>query len=123
MRSAPTLLLAAICGLATPALAQGSVDNGLEVRGTPGAAAGGSQTLLYPGGEYSRSVPPLLYPGQSDTIHLHMPTRRHRTVGASAAHKPRAAKRNAFFADSSAPKPTPAPKPKRIAKAAPPPAA
>ena len=53
----------------------------------------GGQTLLYPGGQYSRTVQPLLQPGQtagdSGAINLHMPSQSARrtrpaTVAASA---------------------------------------
>jgi outer membrane protein OmpA-like peptidoglycan-associated protein len=101
-------MLAATFGLALPALAQG-VDSGLEVRVNPYAASSGGQTLLYPGGQYSRSVPPLLYPGQNGgPIQLHMPS-KHRRVASTEPAEPR-------------PKPAPKPKPVRVAKAAPPPA-
>ena len=103
MRLAPSLMLAAAFGLATPALAQG-VDSGLEVQVNPYAAAGGSQTLLYPGGQYSRSVPPLLYPGQRNgPIQLHMPSKHRRVASAEPVAKPK-------------------PKPVKVAKVEPPPA-
>jgi outer membrane protein OmpA-like peptidoglycan-associated protein len=96
--------LAAPAGVLTPAFAQ-DVDSGLEVRVNPAAAAGSSQTLLYPGGQYSRSVPQLLYPGQaSGPIRLHMPTRRHHMVASDEAAAPK-----------------PKPRPVKVAKAAPPP--
>ena len=120
MRLAPKLMLAAAFGLATPAFAQ-SVDNGTEVRVNPYAATGSSQTLLYPGGEYSRSVPQLLYPGQaSGPIQLHMPTKHPRTV---VARKAPAAPVDTFFNTPAEPKPKPVPKPRpvKVAKAAPPP--
>lgn len=105
-------MLAAAFGLASPALAQ-SVQNGLDVQVNPYAASGSSQTLLYPGGEYSRTVPQLLYPGQnSGPIQLHMPTRRrHTTVASAEPSEPVAPK----------PKPVPRPRPVKVAKAAPPP--
>jgi outer membrane protein OmpA-like peptidoglycan-associated protein len=106
MRRSPILMLAASFGLALPALAQG-VDNGLEVRVNPYAASGGSQTLLYPGGQYSRSVPQLLYPGQNGgPIQLHMPSKHHRVASAEPAEA----------------RPKPTPKPKKLAKVEPPPA-
>ena len=96
-------MLAAALGLATHALAQG-VDSGLEVRVNPYAAAGGSRTLLYPGGQYSRSVPQLLYPGQAGgPIRLHMPSKHRRVASAEPAPKPK-------------------PKPVKVAKVEPPPA-
>jgi len=77
---------------------------GQEVQVNPLPPGGG--VLLYPGGEYSRMVPPLLYPGgKYGPIHLHMPTRHHRPVTEAEA----------------APKPKPAAKPKKVASAAPPP--
>lgn len=108
-------MLAAAFGLASPALAQ-VVQNGLDVQVNPYAASGGSQTLLYPGGEFSRTVPRLLYPGQpSGPIRLHMPTRRHHATVASA--EPSAP------AEPVAPRPKPVPKPRpvKVAKAPPPP--
>jgi outer membrane protein OmpA-like peptidoglycan-associated protein len=105
--------------MAAPAVAQ-SVDSGLEVRVNPGAAAGSSQTLLYPGGGYTRSVPQLLYPGQAGgPIQLHMPTKHHRTLVASA--EPAPAQEAAPVAPK--PKPVPKPRPVKVAKAAPPPPA
>src|SRR5438874_3643525 len=116
MRLTSTLAVAAILGLSGTAWAQ-TVETGQEVRVNPLAPGGG--VLLYPGGEYSRSVPALLYPGErSGPIQLHMPTPHRRTVTvARAAPEPRAPRRPA-------PKPAeakPAP-PKRVAKAEPAPA-
>lgn len=102
MRFTSTLAVAAVLGLAGTgaALAQ-SVDSGLEVRVNPLPPGGG--VLLYPGGEYSRSVPPLLYPGErGGPIRLHMPGPR-RAIAHAAPAKPA--------------------KPKMVAKAAPPPPA
>jgi len=113
MRLTSTLAVAVLVGLAVPgtALAQ-SVENGQEVRVNPISAGGG--TLLYPGGEYSRTVPSLLYPGErSGPIQLHMPVPRRRAV-TLAAPEPRAPR-------PTAPKPAP-PSPKRVAKAEPVPA-
>jgi outer membrane protein OmpA-like peptidoglycan-associated protein len=104
MRLTSTLAVAATFGLAVTgaAFAQG-VDSGLEVRVNPLAARSGGGVLLYPGGEYSRTVPPLLYPGErGGPIELHMPGPHRRTI----AH--------------AAPPPTPKPpRPKRVAKAEP----
>jgi outer membrane protein OmpA-like peptidoglycan-associated protein len=106
MRLSTTLVVAAAFGLAGPAHAQG-VDSGLEVRVNP-LPPHSSGVLLYPGGEYSRTVSSLLYPGEKGgPIRLHMPGPRHRTVVAKAAPKAEAP-----------PKPAP---PKRVAKAEPPP--
>jgi len=84
-------------------LAQGVVS-GQEIQVNPLPPGGG--VLLYPGGEYSRMVPPLLTPGErGGPIHLHMPTKHHRPVTEAEA----------------APKPKPKPTPKKVASAAPPP--
>jgi outer membrane protein OmpA-like peptidoglycan-associated protein len=116
MRFATTVTVAAGFWLATTSLvlAQGSVsgvDSGLEVRVNPYAARPGSGMLLYPGGEYSRNVPALLYPGErGGSIRLHMPSKR-RTVHAAPKQ---------VAAAEPAAEPTPAPAPvKRAAKAAP----
>jgi len=102
MRLSTTLVVAAVFGLAGAAHAQG-VDSGLEVRVNP-LPPRSSGVLLYPGGEYSRTVSSLLYPGEKGgPIRLHMP--EHRARVAKAAPKPEAA-----------PKPA---RPKRIAKAEP----
>jgi outer membrane protein OmpA-like peptidoglycan-associated protein len=95
MRSTSLLGLSACALLAalTPVLAQG-VDSGMEVRVNPAAARPGGATLLYPGGQYSRNVPALLYPGErGGPIDLHMPGKHH-AVRAEAAtpRKPRPAK-------------------------------
>ena len=113
MRLTSTLAVAAAFGLAVTgtAVAQ-SVETGQEVRiGAIPPRSGG--VLLYPGGEYVRSVPPLLYPGErSGPIQLHMPSPRRHVVARTAA--PEAAPL------------TPAPprpvRPKRVAKAEPAPA-
>ena len=107
MRLPSTLAVAAGLWLAATgiSLAQ-NVDSGLEVRVNPLAARPTGGTLLYPGGEYGRSVPYLLMPGErGGPISLHMPgTRRRSTVARAATPKP------------------PAEKPVRVAKAAPAPA-
>ncbi|HEY0265345.1 MAG TPA: OmpA family protein [Rhizomicrobium sp.] len=84
-----------------------AIDNGLEVRVNPSVARG-SQTLLYPGGEFSRSVSPLLYPGEKGgPVQLHMP----------GPHRPVAR------AEPAEATPAPAkPKPKKVARAEPKPA-
>jgi outer membrane protein OmpA-like peptidoglycan-associated protein len=111
MRLTSFLAVAAIVGLAVPASAQ-SVENGQEVRVNPIAPGGG--LLLYPGGEYSRNVPSLLYPGErSGPIQLHMPVPRRRAVSL-AEPRPSAPR-------PTAPRPAPPP-PKRVAKAEPAPA-
>jgi outer membrane protein OmpA-like peptidoglycan-associated protein len=137
-------MLAAAFGLAGPAFAQG-VDTGLEVRVNPSAAAPGGTVLLYPGGQYSRSVSRLLYPGERNgPIQLHMPTHR-RVSSAEAAPKPKPAPKKVAKAETPPPVQQaapqagtnpyfggpslgnvfggqPAPAPKQVAKAAPPPA-
>jgi outer membrane protein OmpA-like peptidoglycan-associated protein len=104
MRLSTTLVVAAVFGLAGAAHAQ-DIDSGLEVRVNP-LPARSSGVLLYPGGEYSRTVSSLLYPGEKGgPIRLHMPSPHRRATVAKAAPKPEAA-----------PKPAP---PKRVAKAEP----
>ena len=86
-----------------------SVVTGQEIQVNPLPPGGG--VLLYPGGEYSRMVPPLLYPGdRGGPIRLHRPTAHHRAASADSEAAP-------------APKPKPKrePKPKQVASAAPPP--
>jgi len=115
MRLTSTLAVAALLGLAAPAFAQ-NVDTGLGVRVNPLPSRGGG-VLLYPGGEYSRTMPSLLYPGErGGPIRLHMPAPR-RAV-ARAAPRPEVAQ--------AAPKPKPEPPtksepPRRVASAQPPP--
>ena len=118
MRLASTLAVAASFWLATTGLVMAQdVDSGLEVRVNPYAARPGSGQLLYPGGQYSRSVPALLYPGErGGPIRLHPAARRRVAV---AKPKPKPAQ---DFFDASAPAPEPAPKPKRVAVAKPAPA-
>ncbi len=90
------------------------VDNGSEVTVNP--IPGGGGVLLYPGGQYTRVLPPLLQPGQrlkEATIQLHMPG-KHRAHAASSAvaqasRKSRAAKPVRQAAATPAPKPTPKP--------------
>jgi outer membrane protein OmpA-like peptidoglycan-associated protein len=125
MRLTSTLAVATLLGLAVPggALAQ-DLDTGLEVRVNPVPRGGG--VLLYPGGEYSRVVPPLLYPGEKPgPIHLHMPSPHRRIATATApqakpvtskpvtpkATRKRVAKAEPAPARSPAPAPTPAPAP------------
>ena len=80
------------------------LDNNSEVRVNPLPPSSG-RTLLYPGGEYSRSLPPLLYPGErSGPISLHMPS-------------PHAARRTVAKAEAAPPAAAPPPKPKRVAAA------
>jgi len=103
MRLTSTLAVAAAFGLTLTgtAFAQ-SVDTGLEVRVNPSAARPGGGMLLYPGGEYSRNVTPLLYPGErGGAIRLHMPGPHRRSVARAAPAEPVQ------------------PKPKRVARAEP----
>jgi len=118
MRLTSTLAVAVFFGLAGTSAALGqTVASWGEVQVNP--VRPGGNVLLYPGGEYGRSVPSLLYPGErSGPIRLRMPGER-RTRIASA--EPRAAARPVTprpVEIKPAPKPAPAPK---IAKAAPPP--
>ncbi|HUE63696.1 MAG TPA: OmpA family protein [Rhizomicrobium sp.] len=92
-------------------LAQGVVT-GQEIQVNPLPPGGG--VLLYPGGEYSRIVPPLLNPGErGGSIHLHMPSKHHVVAAASkAAPKPKPKPQRVASAEPKpAPKPTPAPAP------------
>ena len=104
MRLASTLAVAAVFGLTlTGAAWAQEVDSGLEVQVHPLRTGGG--VLLYPGGEYSRMVPPLLMPGdRGGPIQLHMPGPHRARVARTAAPK------------SVTPKPAP---PKRVAKVEP----
>ncbi|HVW72639.1 MAG TPA: OmpA family protein [Rhizomicrobium sp.] len=86
-----------------------NVVTGQEIQVNPLPPGGG--VVLYPGGEYSRMVPPLLYPGEKGgPIHLHMPTRHHVAVAKAAPTETQAE-----------PAPKPKPKPRRMASATPPP--
>ena len=120
MRLTSTLAVAAIFGLAGTAQAQ-PVATWQDVQVNP--VRPGGRTLLYPDGEYSRGVPPLLYPGErSGPIRLHMPEpRRARVASAEPRQESRPAQPRPVEIKP-APKPAPAPAPK-IAKAAPPPPA
>jgi outer membrane protein OmpA-like peptidoglycan-associated protein len=123
MRSLSLLGLSAGLWLASygAGMAQG-VSTGLEVRVNPGAGRS-SGILLYPGGEYSRVVPQLLYAGQrGGPVNLYPPgTRRVVRSGpvrmASAAPPPPRVQ-----AAPPPPRVQPAPPPPRP-QAAPPPAA
>ena len=110
MRFPCTILAAAGLWLALSGAAE-ALDNNMEVRVNP-LPAGSGQTLLYPGGEFRRNVPQLLYPGErGGPISLHMPVphaARPRTTVARTEPKPEAPAPEA-----------PPPKPKRVAKAEP----
>lgn len=120
MRLTSTLAVAAILGFAAApfgARAQ-TVATWQEVQVNPVRPGGG--TLLYPGGEYSRNVPALLYPGErSGSIRLHMPEPRRRRV-ASAEPQPAPAQPRQSRPVTLKPAPAPKPAPK-LAKAEPPP--
>ena len=120
MRVTSTLAVAVVSGLVGASAAFGqTVATWQEVQVNPVRQGGG--TLLYPGGEYSRSVPSLLYPGErSGPIRLHMPEpRRSRVASAEPSMASRPARPRPVEIKP-APKPAPAP---RVAKAAPPPPA
>jgi outer membrane protein OmpA-like peptidoglycan-associated protein len=111
MRVTSTLVVAVVFGWPGLAMAQ-TVASWGEVQVNP--APGQGNVLLYPGGEYSRMVPPLLYPGQrSGPIQLHMPSPHRRVASAEPRPKP---------APKAAPQPKPAPAPK-VASTAPAPEA
>jgi outer membrane protein OmpA-like peptidoglycan-associated protein len=109
MRLSSTCAIAASVWLTLTgaSLAQG-LATGQEIQVNPLPPGGG--VLLYPGGEYSRRVPRLLYPGErGGPIQLHMPTHHH-AMAREAAPKPKHV----------ASAPPPPPKPKRVASAPPP---
>lgn len=109
--TSPSAIAAALLlALTRAGLAQGVVT-GQEIQVNPLPPGGG--VLLYPGGEYSRMVPPLLVPGErGGPIHLHMPTRHHVAARTATAPKPKAKpKRVASAAPKPAPQPAPAPAP------------
>jgi outer membrane protein OmpA-like peptidoglycan-associated protein len=82
---------------ATPVCAQ-TVDTGREFQVNPVSGAG--TILLYPGGQYSRTVTVLRQPGDNGApIRLHMPAKGARKAAATEAS-----------AAPSAPRPAPAPK-------------
>jgi outer membrane protein OmpA-like peptidoglycan-associated protein len=118
MRLTSILAVAAILGVVGTAQAQ-TVANWQDVQVNPVRPGGG--VLLYPGGEYSRSVPSLLYPGESEApVRLHMPVPHRRAAGPKiASAEPRPAPPKPPPPKPVAAKPAPAPK---VAKAAPPPA-
>lgn len=126
MRLSCTYLAAAGFWLAFPGISLAQpIENGMEVQVYPAPAGG--RTLLYPGGEYGRSVPRLLYPGQRNgPISLHMPVAHaaHRAVArsetatapkreAKARAPKRVAKAPAPKRVASLPKPKAAPQPAR----------
>ncbi len=108
-----TSLSAIVAGfsLALTGASLAQVVTGQEVQVNPVPPGGG--VLLYPGGEYSRIVPPLLNPGdRGGPIRLHMPTKHHVVAAASeAAPKPKPKQRVASAAPRPAPQPAPAPGP------------
>jgi len=116
-----TSLSAIVAGfsLALTGASLAQVVTGQEVQVNPVPPGGG--VLLYPGGEYSRIVPPLLNPGdRGGPIRLHMPTKHHVVAAASeAAPKPKPKQRVASAAPRPAPQPAPAPAPGPNASASP----
>jgi len=87
------------------------LDNNSEVRVNPLPPSSG-RNLLYPGGEYSRSVPQLLYPGErSGPISLHMPVPHARRASVARSEAPPAPKPPPPKRVAAAPKPAPAPAP------------
>jgi len=118
-----TSLSAIVAGfsLALTGASLAQVVTGQEVQVNPLPPGGG--VLLYPGGEYSRIVPPLLNPGdRGGPIRLHMPTKHHVVAAASEAApkpKPKPKQRVASAAPRPAPAPAPAPAPGPNASASP----
>jgi outer membrane protein OmpA-like peptidoglycan-associated protein len=116
MRLTSILLVAVLGPVAVSSASAQTVASWGEVQVNPVRPGGG--VLLYPGGEYSRSVSPLLYPGErGGSIRLHMPAPRRQRVASAAP---------AEAAPRPAPKPAPAPKSisrpaPKVASAAPPP--
>ena len=112
MRLSTTLVVAAAFGLAAMGVAQAQgVASGLEVRVNPLPPRGGG-VLLYPGGEYSRTVPSLLYPGErGGPIRLHMPGPRRRIAAHAAPPQPKPAPPKKVAKAEPAPVQTPAPTP------------
>jgi outer membrane protein OmpA-like peptidoglycan-associated protein len=123
MRLTSSLAVAAVLGLAALSAAQAqTVANFQEVQVTPVRPGGG--VLLYPGGEYSRVVPSLLYPGESSApISLHMPGPHRRSLTRnltrSAPRAKPASPRMAVAKPPPPPKPAPAKPAPRLASAAP----
>ncbi|HET7086887.1 MAG TPA: OmpA family protein [Rhizomicrobium sp.] len=133
MRLTSILLVASVLGLCTVPVAAQTVASWQEVQVNP-VRPGGNGVLLYPGGEYSRMVPPLLYPGErGGPIQLHMPAPHRRRVASAEPSRPRpvapkpvAPPRTERPAPAPkvarAPKPAPAPKVASAAPTTPPPA-
>ena len=118
MRFSCTTLAAAGLLLVIPgaSLAQ-TVETNLEVRVNP-LSARPTRPLLYPGSEFARNQPELLYPGErSGPISLHMPAPR-AARRAIARAEPAPAPQRAPAPERA---PAPPPPPKRVASAAPPP--
>jgi outer membrane protein OmpA-like peptidoglycan-associated protein len=114
MRLTSTCAIAASVWLAFTgaSLAQGVTSQEVQVNPLPP----GGGVLLYPGGEYSRNVPRLLYPGEKGgPIELHMPGQRRHVASGETKPKRR-------VASAEPPPAPPPPKPKRMASAAPKPA-
>jgi outer membrane protein OmpA-like peptidoglycan-associated protein len=124
MQSSPKCAMRATAASVLLLLAAGGaraqvVDRGDAVEVNP--AALGGRVLLYPGGDYLRTVPRLLEPGQkSGPIHLHMPRKHAARAPAeeSAASEPSAPEPAQQTVAAMPPAPPP-PKPKPTPKAAP----
>ena len=109
--SIPAITAGFLLAFTCAGLAQGVVT-GQEIQVNPLPPGGG--VLLYPGGEYSRIVPPLLNPGETGgPIHLHMPSKHHVvTARSEPAPKPKPKRMRVASAEPKpAPKPAPAPAP------------
>ena len=115
--------LCAALAAAQPAAAQ-VVANNRELQVNPQAAGGGT-ALLYPGGQYMRSIRPLLQPGETirdrGPVALHMPSGRTRVAVARTTPRAEAAV-PAEPRVAAAPQPPPASKPAPKVAAAPKPA-
>src|SRR5689334_9536762 len=87
------LLASAAFAFSGAAMAQ-TVDRDNEVIVNPVITSGRNTTLLYPGGQYVRELPPLLEPGETakdmGPIHLHMPTHRQEAREAQRSEQPAA---------------------------------
>jgi len=105
--------------VAQPAAAQVAANN-RELQVNPQAVGGGT-ALLYPGGQYMRSIRPLLQPGETirdrGPVALRMPSQRTRMAVARTAPSAEAAV-PAEPRMAAAPKPATAPKPKPAPKVA-----
>jgi outer membrane protein OmpA-like peptidoglycan-associated protein len=108
------------------ALAQQAMYPGQDVVVNP-AGTRGTQVLLYPGGTYMRVVPQLLepgapYPGQSDIVRLHMPTKHARHKRPDVTNVATASASDQQTAESPPPVSKQKSPPKKVASSASPPA-